>query len=402
MNDVIEHANIIYMPTISPLGGIETYVYEMVKKYKDLDIAVVSKTCDRLQAKRIRKYCRLYIHTNQKIKCDVAIINYDTSIIDYINEDAKIYETIHGDYTNPIYGGRKPPTHKRITGYIAITKFLQEKMKDYMGVDNVIMSYNPLTIEEEKEPMILVTASRLHKDKGKDMMQKFADEMDKQGINYIWYVITNDVGGISSPNVIFIKNRLDISKWTSKATYGVLFSKSEACSYFINEMLYRNIPMLVTPLPYLKEIGVEDGKNAYIVNFDGSNIKEVVSKIKQVPKFEFKKLEDNYINLFSNKKSKYGEEKNMKAKVQCIMRNGYDDMELGRHINYNEIIAELLEQDRAEYLESKNAVRILEYINVEESKKEEIKEVVPEIKEEKVEFAKNEKPKYNKRKKGGK
>ena len=85
----IKHKNIIFMPTISALGGIETYVYEMVKKYKDLDIAVVSKTCDVLQAKRIRKYCPLYIHKNEKIECDVAIINYDTSIIDYISNNTR-------------------------------------------------------------------------------------------------------------------------------------------------------------------------------------------------------------------------------------------------------------------------------------------------------------------------
>ena len=41
--EVIKHTNIIYMPTISALGGIETYVYELVKKYDYLDIAVVSK-----------------------------------------------------------------------------------------------------------------------------------------------------------------------------------------------------------------------------------------------------------------------------------------------------------------------------------------------------------------------
>ena len=34
MNNEIRHSNIIYMPNISELGGIETYVYEMVKKYK--------------------------------------------------------------------------------------------------------------------------------------------------------------------------------------------------------------------------------------------------------------------------------------------------------------------------------------------------------------------------------
>ena len=95
---IIKHANIIYMPTISPLGGIETYVYEMVKKYKDLDIAVVSKNCDLNQKARLQKYCKVYIHTNEQIECKVAIINYDQSIIQFINKDAKIYQTIHADY----------------------------------------------------------------------------------------------------------------------------------------------------------------------------------------------------------------------------------------------------------------------------------------------------------------
>lgn len=306
MNSVIKHANILYMPTISALGGIETYVYEMVKKYKNLDIAVVSKSCDFLQAKRIKKYCKLYIHTNQDIECKVALINYDTSIIPYINKEAKIYQVIHADYSQrKIYNYKLPSKNLRITGYIAITQFLKEKIKELLEIDNVIMSYNPLTIEKKEKPIILVTASRLHENKGKDIMNKFAQEMDRQNINYVWYVITNDVGRIDSKNVIFIENRLDIDKWISQATYGVLFSKSEACSYFINEMLYRNIPMLVTPLPYLKEIGVEDGKNAYIVNFDGSNIQDVVSKIKNVPKFKFKQLEDSYKNILASSSSFY-------------------------------------------------------------------------------------------------
>ena len=331
MNEVIKHDNILYMPHISPLGGIETYVYEMVKKYKDIDIAVVSNKCDPLQAKRIRKYCRLYIHKEQPIECKVAIINYDTSIIKYINKDAKIYETIHADYSSPIYGGKQIPTHDRITAYIAITDFLEGKVKELIHKDNVIMSYNPLTIEET-EPIVIVTASRLHANKGKDIMRKFAEEMDKQGINYVWYVITNDVGGIDSPNVIFINNRLDIDKWTSKATYGALFSKSEACSYFINEMLYRNIPMLVTPLPYLKEIGVEDGKNAYIVNFDGSNIKEVVSKMKNVPKFKFNKLEDKYGEIFTKTKSHYKQELDSFYLVESIKNFSFGDFNKIRNL----------------------------------------------------------------------
>ena len=361
----------------------------MVKKYKDLDIAVVSKVCDKIQAQRIRKYCKLYIHTNQRIECKVAIINYDTSIIDYINKEAKIYETIHGDYSNiEVYKGKKPPTHDRITGYIAITKYLQGKVKELIHKDNVIMCYNPLTVEQEEKPLILVSATRLHKYKGVARMQKLVNALDSAGINYIWYVISNDIDVIKSPNVIFIKNRLDISKWLTQADYVVLLSDSEACSYTLNEALYRNIPIISTPLPYLKEIGVKDGVNSYIMEFDCSNVNDIVNKIQNVPKFKFEKLKDDYINIFAESKSRYEEERKMKVKVKAII-----DFSFGR---FNEIenLIRLSEKNQdgyiykedifictkeiADYLVENNAVEIIEKIK-------EVKEKPAEKVEEKVE-----------------
>ena len=49
----IIHDNIIYVRDISEIGGVETFAYEMVKKYKDLDIAVVYKTAHWKQLERI-------------------------------------------------------------------------------------------------------------------------------------------------------------------------------------------------------------------------------------------------------------------------------------------------------------------------------------------------------------
>ena len=310
---IIKHANIIYMPTISPLGGIETYVYEIIKKYHNLDIAVVSKNCDLIQKARLERYCKVYIHTNEKIECNVAIINYDQSIIPFINQEAAIYQTIHADYTMDIYRD-KPKDNERITGYICITKYLYNKMSEYLPKKKLLLSYNPLTIEKEDKPIIIVSATRLHVHKGKARMQQLACALDRAKVNYIWYVITSDMGEITSPNVIFIKNRLDVSKWIDQADYVCLLSDSEACSYTLNEALYRNIPIITTPLPYLEEIGVKDKVNSYIMNFDCSNIDYIVNNIKNIPKFNFKKLNDKYNLLFDNKKSKYkGEIKTEKA-----------------------------------------------------------------------------------------
>ena len=87
----INHANIFYVRDIHSIGGVETYVYELAKKYKDYDIAVVTKNIAPIQKKRLNKFCKVYIHTDQKINCKVIITNWDTSIFDYVNGDAKKY-----------------------------------------------------------------------------------------------------------------------------------------------------------------------------------------------------------------------------------------------------------------------------------------------------------------------
>lgn len=154
----MKHKNIVYIRDFSELGGVETFTYEMIKKYHNLDIAVVYKQAHPSQVKRVAKLCPAYKHTDQKIECDVAIINYDTSIIPFICENAKIYQVVHGDYENEAYKW-KPPTHPRITAYIGITKHIVESFKRITGLQNVILSYNPLTIEERT--LILISGTRL-------------------------------------------------------------------------------------------------------------------------------------------------------------------------------------------------------------------------------------------------
>lgn len=371
---MIEHTNIIYMPNISALGGIETYVYELVKKYKDLDIAVVCKRIHPTQEERIRKYCRVYKHTDELIKCKVAIINYDQSIINYICEDAKIYQCIHADYTNPIYD-HKPMPNKRVYRFLGITKFLQEKMEDMLKPNKIDLCYNPLTLDNTDKPIVIVSATRLHKHKGVERMKTLINKLDAANINYLWFVISNDEIDFKSENVIYIKTRLDISKWLELADYVCLLSDSEACSYTLNEALYRNIPIITTPLPYLEEIGVKDNVNAYIMEFDCSNVDSIVDRITTIPKFKFNKLEDNYINIFAESKSNYEEEKLMKVKVKCIT-NYWDIEQDERKVISPEVPYEYPEKhpnrcewitthERADHLVSKGLVKIIEYIKEE-------------------------------------
>lgn len=260
----------------------------------------------------------VYQHHNQKIKCKVAIINYDVSIISFIEEGAKIYQVIHGDYSNPVYTW-KPLTHPRIEKYICITKFMQNTFPKVSGCTNTLLCYNPLTIEDEDDDLlILVSATRLTKIKGKDRMIALANALDNAGIKYIWYVFTNDINAIDNPNVVYMKPRLDVRRWIKKADYLVQLSDSEALCYAMVEALYCDTPVICTPFPFLDEIGVKDGENAWILKFDLSNLQHVVNNIKNKPIFKFKKIEDGYDEILSHTPSHYREDKIMKVKVEAL------------------------------------------------------------------------------------
>jgi len=356
---MIEHDNIFYIRDFSELGGVETFIWELAKKYYKYDIAVVYKSAHPNQLKRIKKLCPAYKHTDQKIKCKVAIINYDISIIDFIDEDAKIYQGIHGDYENPAYKWA-PPTHKKIYKYLGITKHVVESFKRLTGCENVELCYNPLTIEKEDKPLILLSATRLSPIKGKDRMAKLADALDRQGVRYVWLVFTNDRDAINNPSIVYMKPNLDIGRYFEIADYLIQLSDTEACSYSINEMLYRDKPVIVTPLPYLEEIGVKDGKNAYIVNFNCDNVDDVAKKMKKIPKFKFEKLKDRYDEIIVKGKSHYEEDLEKDVKVKCIRHGGYTDLELKRLVKYDEEF--ICKKDRADYLVENNAVVILEVI----------------------------------------
>ena len=317
---MIEHDNIFYVADINIIGGVETFLWELVKKYKKYDIAVVYKTGYDVQINRLKKYCMVYRHTNQRIKCKTAIINYDVSIINFIDEGAKIYQVIHGDYSNPVYTW-KPLTHPRIEKYICITEYMMSTFGKVSGCNNTLLSYNPLSVEdsEDEDLLILVSATRLTKIKGKDRMIALANALDNAGIKYIWYVFTNDVNAINNPNVVYMKPRLDVRRWIKKADYVIQLSDTEALCYTMVESLYLGVPVVCTPFPFLDEIGIKNGLNAWILKFDLSNLGEVVNNMKNKKlNFKFKMKEDRYDELLSHAPSHFEEDKIMKVKVEAL------------------------------------------------------------------------------------
>jgi len=354
---MIKHDNIIYVRDISKIGGVETYVYELVKKYRNLDIAVVCRTCDATQRKRLKKYCPVYMFHNEPIECKVAIINYDTTIIDYLPEriwrqnlpkgsKEGIYQGVHADYTHPAMGPL--PQDPRIKAYLAITEDIIHKWSLMTDSTNVQLCRNPLEIEDT-DALIIVSPTRLTKQKGGDLMLAIANELDRQEIPFVWFVLTTDEY-LDNPiflnkNVVWVKNRLDVSPFLKMADWVVLPSMCEGDSYTIREALYRGIPIVARKLPYFDEYSIKDGKNALFV--DDFNVEQVAKRMKKRLKFTFEPIKDGYGDILIPSKSHYKPGEN-KVRLRCINFLGFDDLVLNKHIVLDEVIT--VDEDRAEDL----------------------------------------------------
>ena len=222
---IIKHNNIVYINSLKDIGGITTFVYELVKKYKMYDIAVVCKEGTERRIKQISEICPVYKHINEDIECKVAIINYDQSIIPYINLEAKIYQPIHADYLNNKFIDKFIP-NDRITAYICLTKYMQDTFKNLINKDNIMQSYNPLEVNNDK-PLVLLSATRFTEEKGKSRIEKLANTLDKHNISYIWYIFTDDKNAIDNPNIVYIEPRMDISKCIAASDFLIQLSDTE-------------------------------------------------------------------------------------------------------------------------------------------------------------------------------
>ena len=367
----IKHDNIFYVRNIHAIGGVETFVYELAKKYKDYDIAVVCKDIALEQKARLNKYCKVYVHKDEPIECKVIITNWDTSIYDYVNDDAKKYTVLHTDYSNTTEMAGLPKDRPDIT-YIGITDYSKKAFEKITGIDRTILCRNPLELEEDENILTLISATRLTEIKDNGRHLKLAQSLERQGIPFVWYIFTTDEYNNNpiwkDPNIIHVKNRLDLGNFIKKADWYVQLSICEGDSYSLKEALYRGTPIVVCELPYFKEIGIENNVNALFYNSDNSNADDVALRMKEPLKFTFKHIEDSYDKILSKSKSHYEEDKKMKAKVRCIFEPFYDDVELGeRKYKGDEYV---VSEDRAEYLRKRNAVEILEVFKDEPLKTE--------------------------------
>ena len=369
METIIEGTNVFYISNFNVIGGTETYIYELTRKYKDIDITVIYKTGHWKQIDRIAKNVRIVKYHGEKIKCKKFFCNYQMDIIDNVEAEEYI-QVIHAMYkTNKL----KPTIHEKITKYFAVSEIAAREWEEITGIKPKVVR-NPLQIleEETKSVLFLVSATRLTQEKGKQRIEKLGKLLNEKRINYLWLIFTNDTDAIDNPNIVYIKPRLNVRQYLNTLkgnVYGVQLSDCEGDCYFTRECEGLGIPLLVTPIPSFKEQGLIDGVNCYYLPFDMENI-DIDKIVNNIPEYKGYIREDKWKDELINVKSNYKEE-NMKVKVKCTY--SYTDVELGKDIplGYEWIV----DKKRLEVLQSNphHLVEIVEYIQEEKPKEKAVK-----------------------------
>lgn len=335
--------NIFYIPHFNIIGGVETYAYELAKKYKDYDITFMYSypTSDPKQIKRLRQYARVIKEEPGVIyKCKNLFISYNPKIDIFDAEN--IYYIIHANYK---IQNLRPFVDDRITAYYGVSKWVA---KDYEEISNqkVGVAYNPITVEKPKKVLKLISATRLTKEKGKDRMIKLGEELNKSGIPYIWLIFTNDTKEIQNENIVYMQPRLDIRNYIAEADYLVQLSDTEAYSYSVLESLLLGTPVITTPIPSFKEMGVI----GYTIDYNMENIpiNDIYNKIPKVESFKAPK--DIYDKLLDKTKNNY--DPNEIVKVKAL--RSFDDIVENKHRVKNEEFE--VKMSRAEELKEKGVI----------------------------------------------
>ena len=312
------YANIFYFKNINKIGGVETFFYQIAKKYNNYDITVFYQNGDEQQLTRLRKLVRVkQWNKKERIECKKAFLSYYASdIIDFI--DAQEYiGLIHADFKNmPI--GTKPFTHPKIKKYIGVSQIACDSFTELTGL-KCELCYNPFTLSElpkEKRKLKIISATRLSKEKGKWRILELIRQLDLNNIPFEWNIFTTDKEIIKHPSVKYRDPELNIYNYLKNSDYVVQLSDTESYCYTMIEALSLGTPIIVCDWPILKELKI-DNQYGFILPFDMKNlpIQEIYNR-----NFNFKYTPplDNWNSFLDNSPSTYLKEISCKYEVEAL------------------------------------------------------------------------------------
>lgn len=296
--------NVFAISDFNSCGGVESFAYYMAKLYGDShDLTFLYHTADAAQIERLKKLTRVIKYNGQKIECELLIVNYDISFLETIKAKKTVH-VIHADFKRQ---GITPIISEKIDEYLAVSKVAAASWTELTGKPCRVLE-NPLSIEEPRKVLRLISATRLTPEKGRDRMEKLAAIFQDANVPFLWTVFTDAINPFkNSPNFVIMKPRLDITDFIADADYLVQLSDSEACCYSVIEALSLGTPVITTDLPTFKEQGVKNGANGYLLPLDMKGI-DAEKIYNCIPQFEYKRKPCQWPKILAPGASTYKEE----------------------------------------------------------------------------------------------
>lgn len=344
--------NVFYFSDINSIGGCESFFYYLSCKYKNM--VVFYKRGDIKQIERLAKNVEVIRFNDTKIKCKRFFCCYNPDILDYV-EAEDYFHIVHCDYKHVNF---RPITHKKFNHYIGVSQLVCDSFTELTGIPCECI-YNPIAIKKPEVEkyndgkLHLISATRLSSEKGRKRMEQLMKILDNAGLDYEWKIFTNRRRPFNSRNVILEEQRIDIIDEIAKSDYLVQLSDHEAYCYSVVEALSMGVPAICTDLPVFKELGIKDGINAIICDFDMTNI--TADKVKKgVSTFKYTPPKDNWNKYL---KGDRGYSPQDLTKVRAV--KNYTDVELDRHLNKGDIVE--MKKHRVSLLEAR-PIRLVERV----------------------------------------
>ena len=274
-NKPYKRDTIIYFNTIHTIGGIETWIYNLGKRY---EFSVVYDKADKDQLERLESIgIETIWNVGQEIECNTLLFMlWDNNA--HITAK-KRYLFIHGLYNSMKEVGTIPEYDE----IYAVSKTAADRFYKTTGIKPKVM-YNPIDIEIKQEPLIIGVFSRLSKEKGKDRIIYLLDKLNEQKKEFLMLIFTDLPFNYPDSRVVFMKPTLNNLWWMKKCDYILNPSDTEAGSYTLQESLKLGKPLIVTKLDILEEFGINES-NSKILEMDMSNLD--IDDLWNIPKFKW-------------------------------------------------------------------------------------------------------------------
>ena len=321
---------ILYHYNLLKFGGVDTFVYNFCKKMSEyFDILFLYNIADVSNLERIKKYVKTeQYNKDKKYICDICICasawgQYPDSVI---AKSGRYIQMVHADYERAKEVGFYYNKWQKTTEHIGVSDYVCKVFKQLYPKENITRIYNILDEVKETKPILkLISATRVSKEKGYNRMLKLAQELKKANIKFRWTIFTDlklyDQKPFNLEEIVYMKPSHDFWDYIKEADYGVQLSDTEGYSYFINECLQYETPVLCTNFPSVYE-SVKNGENGYILDMNLSNldINKIVNNIPKNFVYKEKCNENDWIQLLNKKV-----ERKIKVMYKIVAKKDYID-----------------------------------------------------------------------------